>query len=655
MRKSIIVLLSGMICLLGLTPVLGQECWSTVSEYEKATGQKIEKFDEAPMLRVKVAAGEIPPVEKRLPEEPLVIEPLEEIGQYGGTLNALATDDWGWDDGNIIRGFGTSLCISPDLKGIVPNIAKDWKLSEDGKTFTLYLRKGTKWSDGAPFTADDILFWWEDVALNKELTPAVWPQYIPGGKLWEVEKIDDYTVRFHFAVPQPFVAIEFFHFTGGEGGKFYPKHYLKKYHAKYTSAEKLKELYEKEGFKKWTELFREKSKLVGSRSYFVDIETPTLRPWLLKERGIDWWLLERNPYYFAVDTTGNQLPYIDEIFITNVGNIEVYNAKIVSGEADFAAMATSFANYTLYVEGAEKGDYRVLAWNSGKGTEVSYVPNQNVGDPTLRGIFQDVRFRQALSVAIDRDDINEALYFGLAISQQFTVIPDSKYYEEEFARAYAQYDPEMANRLLDEMGLDKRDKEGYRLRLDGKRLSLLVEYYEGEIPKGPPSELVKEYWEAIGIDVALKLVDQMLLQEHYSSNEIEIGVWEGEATSDIYFPAQIGSFGPVNRNCTWARSWGIWYETGGEEGEEPPEEVKKNMKRWEKITTITEEEEIIRLTKEILRSQAENLWVIGTVGYAPVAVLVKNSLRNVLETNMWGWDNLMLNNARPEQFFFKEK
>ncbi len=655
-RKSLtVVLLSGLICLLGLSSVLAQESWN-LSEYEKATGKTIESFSEAPMLRTLVAAGELPPVGERLPEEPLVVEPVEEIGQYGGTLNTFTISDTGWDDANVIRGFGTSFRMSPDLTGLVPNVAKDLQLSEDGKTLTMYLRKGMKWSDGAPLTADDVMFWWEDIVLNEELTPTIYLAFTPGGELWEVEKIDDYTIRFRFAVAQPFVMIDqFAHFGGGEGGKYYPKHYMKKYHATYTSMEELQPRIDEGGFQSWTELFAQKTRLTGWGSYWINTETPTLRPWLLKEKGIDWWLLERNPYYFAVDTAGNQLPYIDQIFNTNVGNAEVYNAKIISGEADFAAMNGSFDNYTLYVESAEEADYRILNWNSGLGAEVTYMPNQTlIGDPVLRKIIQDVRFRRALSLAINREDINESLYHGLAIPRQYTVVPDSRYYEEEFGTAYAQYDPEEGNRLLDEMGLDERDKEGYRLRPDGKRLSLLIEYDEGQTPRGPVSELVKEYWEALGIDVALKLEDKRLRQQRFLSSEIEINVWHGDGMTDVYFPRSAGWIIPDYINSGPFTLWGKWYFTGGEEGEEPPEECKENLKRWETIKTITDEEEIIRLAKEILRSQAENLWVIGTVGGAPVPVIVKNNLRNIPEESIWAWDNLFINPARPAQFFFKE-
>ncbi len=656
-RKLVVVLLSGLICalLLGVTPVLAQETWS-LSEYQKATGKTIDSFSEAPMLRVMVAAGELPPVGERLPEDPLVVEPVEEIGQYGGTLNAFSVDDTSYDDGNMLRGFRTLMVFDPGLKNPIPYIAKGVEISEDAKSVTLYLRKGMKWSDGVLFTADDILFFWEDVVLNDELMPTKWDFYKPGGELWEVEKIDDYTVRYSFAVPQiSFIQDYFTQFVGVEGSAFWPKHYHKQFHANYTSAEELAKTVEREGFDNWVDMWNTKKRLAGWGSYLAAPETPTLGPWLLKDEGVNWWLLERNPYYFAVDTAGNQLPYIDQIFITNVGNQEVYNAKIVSGEADFAVYYTTMDNYTLYVESAEAADYRVLNWAEPAGSISAVFINQTIIDPTLRKIFQDVRFRRAISLAIDREDINEALFYGLGTPRQHTVIPDSKYYEESFATAYVQYDPAEANRLLDEMGLDERDAEGYRLRADGKRLSLLVEFTQ-QTSGVPMSELLKEYWQAIGIDITLKLLGEQLYGTRSDGNEIQMDIWPGVYSTDVDFPRQQIDFGvPTGvSQIRWGPLWGRWYASDGKDGEEPPEEVKKNIERYEKILVATDEEELIRLAKEILASQADNLWTIGTVGLAPRLMIVKNYLRNVPERATWEWGYLFLNNYRPEQFFLKK-
>jgi len=202
-RKLTAVLLEVGLCLMGVIPGLAQKGYSTLAEYEKLTGKRIEKFNEAPMLKVKVAAGELPPVEERLPEEPLVVEPLEEIGQYGGTLRGGVRAPTGGGAETVTARVQHLFMLSPDLNTVIPNIAKGWDLSNDYKTLTVYLRKGMKWSDGVPFTADDIMFWYNDILLNDELTPVKPKAWSPGGKLVKVKKIDDYTVRFQFAIPYP--------------------------------------------------------------------------------------------------------------------------------------------------------------------------------------------------------------------------------------------------------------------------------------------------------------------------------------------------------------------------------------------------------------------------------------------------------------------
>ena len=631
MRKVMVILVSIAVCLIGTVSALAA------------------KYNEAPMLRVKVAAGELPPVEERLPEEPLVVEVVEEIGQYGGTLHEAYPGPRHYEE--LEMAAERMLRITEG--GVAPNIAKDYKFSEDGKVLTLYLRKGMRWSDGAPFTADDIMFWYEDVLQNKDLTPVLPKAWCPGGKLMEMKKIDDYTVQLNFAKPYPMIIKGLAHWGGGVTSFFLPAHYLKKYHIKYNP--EADEMAKKSGFEHWWQLFQQKSNLGGALGAQADPNAPTLKAFVLKEKGPNYIVAERNPYYWKVDPAGNQLPYIDRIVVSAVADRETYNAKIVAGEVDLAGMQTELRNLPLYKESAEKGNYRVLLWQRVQGVDVCYQPNQTYKkDLVLRDIFRDVRFRRALSLAIDREDINEAIYFGLAVPRQTTVIPQSEYYEEEFAKAYAQYDPEEANRLLDEMGLKWDENHEYRLRPDGKRLTIILEYCEMETPKTPTTELVKEYWKKIGIDLRVKVISGELDSVRYVGNQVQMGLWHADRCGFL-FDTEPFWFVPMRHGweCTWAPLWAQWYVTRGEEGEEPPEEAKKNIERYERMQVTMDEEERIRLGKEILRSQAENLWTIGTVGLAPHPVIVRNNLRNVPEKAVLGWDYFWTLPQKPEQYFLK--
>lgn len=627
--------------------------YNSPREYQRATGKKITKFNEAPMLAELVKQGKLPPVEKRLPKEPIVIVPVEEVGQYGGEARALGGGD-SYGEGEAFVGWEGILRVTPEGQ-VIPNIAKSWKITDSGKTIYIYLREGIKWSDGHPFTVDDIMFWWEDVVLNDDLTPVKPEWWRPKGQLMKMEKVNDYTFKMSFASPYPTAIMHLAHSYGTEGRFYLPKHYLIKYHPKYTPMDKIMEQAKKEGFDSWYKLFLKHSDFYSGCGGKVDPGAPTLRPFMVIKKGLDWLSAERNPYYWKIDIAGNQLPYIDKVFVTTAANREVANMKIISGEVDIAQQNTSMADYTLYMENRERGGYRVLLWQSLLGADVCYQLNLTYKeDPVIREIFRDVRFRRALSLAINRDEINQLLYYGMGVPRQTTVVPSSPYYEESFAKAYVEYNPKEANRLLDEMGL-KRGPDGYRLRPDGKRLELVLEFSEGETPKRATTELVSRYWDAIGLKIAVKEEPGSLVETKILSNQIQIGLWHGDRCAFL-FPTVPYYWVPIRfkGECSWCPGWAQWYNSGGKAGEEPPKEVKRLLTLYERMQEVLSEKERIRLGKEILKSNAENLWTIGTVGLVPHPVVVKNNLRNIPEKGYWGWDLMRLNAYHPEQFFFKK-
>jgi len=626
--KINIILVGGAICLLGVTSAMAI------------------KYNEAPMLRVRVAAGELPPVEERLPEEPLVIKPIEEVGQYGGTLYSCAIGRGYLNEMDVLRstlGFRLSL----DMKTILPNLFKDWSFSKDCKTFTLYLRKGVKWSDGMPFTADDFLFWWEDIMLNKDLNPSQTIWFAP--TLVNMEKVDDYTVRYHFSKPFRPIVNALAIFQAPQGCFFELKHYLKKFHIKYNL--QANELAKEAGYDYWWQLFRLRRTYIGGD----DPSLPSLGPWVLKEVTPTQFIYERNPYYWAVDTSGNQLPYIDTIVVDLVSNIEVENMKVMSGEVDFKAWDLTLENYPLYKENAEKGNYRVLLWKSTRGSECAYAFNLNTKDPILREIFQDVRFRHAMSLAINREEINEMVFLGKGVPRQATCHPNCSYYEEKWAKSYAEYNPEEANRLLDEMGLDKRDDAGYRLRPDGKTLELTLNYVPGETPKGPVTELVREYWQDVGVKVNIKPVERSYWFTRLSANEYNVAIWHFDDVAEHMAYALPRKFCPLWWSpLNWAPEWGKWYIHHGEQGEEPPQVVKRLFNLVTKWQSCATDEEYTLLAKKIWDLEAENTWVVGTVGLARLPVVAKNNLRNLPEEAWFGDSNTFWKSMSPEQWFFRK-
>ncbi len=648
------MLLASVICLLGTTLVSAQTFYNTLQEYEETTGVKIEKFNESPMLKSRVTAGELPVVEKRLPEEPAVVKPMEEIGQYGGTWHTGTEEKKGGSD-QLAMWFFMENLLQWDLglNSIRAHVAKSYDISDDGRVLTFYLRKGMKWSDGAPFTADDIMFWWEDIILNKELTPKFPGWLIAGGEPIEVRKVDDNTVKFVFAVPSPlFVKVFAKAYTPGRCILF-PKHYLKQFHPRYTSAETLKEEMEKEKFDHWYELFAAKM------DWWVNPEKPAISAWKLSApisaTGITQ--LERNPYYWQVDTAGNQLPYIDKVQVIFMTDRSIYVMKVISGEIDIHdwCVGMNVKEYSLFMQNREEGNYRVFKY---PGTETNvFGMNFNLQhkDPVLRKIFRDRRFRAAMSHAINRQKIINIVYLGIPEEpSQPSPLPTLKYYYEPLAKAYIEYDPAKANQLLDEMGLDRRDKDGYRLRPDGKRLSITIDVLSRKTSYVSATEMIKKDWEALGIDVAIKSMNDGLFFARIEAIEFDVITYFGCGGGGVPL-LQIWDFIPAR---LW--QWGEWYNSKGEEGEEPPPEVKHQMELYIQLTTTVDEAKRAELFRQILEISAKNLYVLGLCHPAPGALAVRNRVRNVPDPAdpVAGW-NMDWNLggcgvAIPSQFYIKE-
>jgi peptide/nickel transport system substrate-binding protein len=636
-----------------------------VVEKEKEVTKVVEKevtstpvpseFSEAPLLTDMVNAGNLPPVDERMAKDPLVLTPMVEVGTYGGIVRAASdtAGRYGWDAGVFIAERMTYLTrLDTDCLSVVPAMSTAWEMSEDAKTATIHLRQGVKWSDGQPFSADDILFYWEDVQGNDELTPVKSYFWTHNGVMMDVVKQDDYTIEMKFVEPTP-MAPAFW--SRGYFATSYVKHYLQKYHPRYTEKEDLDAMTEEAGFEFWYQLFGKKAQAMERDEPYH----PTLYAMLFKSQGVDYVEGERNPYFWMIDTEGNQLPYIDGVFGTAVANREVGTAKLLAGEVDFFGWLSTTENYPLYQENAEQGQYRALLWSSVWGAEAGFGANQTYNkDPVLRDIFRDVRFRRALSLGMDRDEINSTLYFGKAKPRQMTVLPSSRYFEPEFETSYIEFDPDEANRLLDEMGLDQRDGEGYRLRPDGERLTWQIDYPEaGERPREVVAQLVIEQWrENLGLQVTIHGYTGDLMGTRVTANEIQMNLGDCDNAMDIMFIATPYWSVPMNWGWEWSWEtlWGNWYQTNGEEGEEPPQHMKDLLTKWEQMKATLDEDERTRLGKEILAEQAENLWVIGTVGLAPVPICVASNLVNIPEDQLWGWDCFFGSIFGAPTWYFKQ-
>ncbi len=583
-------------------------------------------FNENPMFAEKVKNGELPPVEERLPKEPFVVTTYDEIGTYGGTLRGISisyesgtSEIMSWRQVNMGR-------FDDDCSTIVPNVAKEWKWNDDFTEILFRLREGHRWSDGEPFTVDDVVFWMDDIILNEEIhkaTPSPW-----GEVGASVEKIDDVTVKFKFDTP--FTGL--LYYLGGGGSYFVPwapQHFFEQYHIKYNPNANEEAI--KNGFDNWVQQFSSywnkwKDAIVSSA---YGLEVPTLGSHiLLKEPTTQRRVFVANPYYFKVDTAGNQLPYIDyhdERFLEK----QLWPLEIMNGNVDQKAQNMPLNIFPVLKEEETKGDYALQLPLGMVGP--TFIFNMTDKDPVLRKIYGDIRFRYAMSLAINRGEVNETLFLGLGTPEQ--ALPQNvPYVTEEDKKFMTEYDPERANELLDEMGLEK-GANGMRIRSDGKPLTILWEYTLQYVWSPEFPALIAEYWQDVGVNVLLKEINTQLSREKQASNTLDItSEWMAPyepsmISSPRLFVVPYASFWPI-----MGVPWMDWKTSDGKSGEEPPSWVKRLWEIAEEFkTTVPGSERYMELGKEMIAINRENLVVIGTLGEIPLITVVNNRMGNVPE------------------------
>jgi peptide/nickel transport system substrate-binding protein len=608
----------------------------TTETVETPTG----RFNEAPMLAELVAAGSLPPVEERLPIEPLVVEPLNGVGTYGGELNTRVSGPGDWGDVWHAT-FPHLLWFDENVQEVIPDLAKGYEYNDDMTVLTIYLREGLKWSDGDPFDAEDLVSWWVDFRMHPEFNPDLVPpgEWAPGGEPMEVVKIDDYTVEYHFAAPYPMALNVITSWNGMPGRFFLPSHKIQELHADYnpdaaTAAAAL-------GYDTWQEAVNGFANLMWPGSDPKGL-LPTLGMWRQASVTSTEVVFERNPYYWAVDTEGNQLPYIDRVRAEIVPDPEVYVVNIIQGKYDFGKAAAD--KIELLKANEANGNYGIRLYSGDVVSQPAYAFNQNHRDAALREIFQDVRFRQAMSVAINRDEINDLVFDGYGTPTQATVNRAASFYDPAWGEAFAQYDPDLANQLLDEMGLNQRNNDGWRLRPDGRVLEFIINAND------PATELVRDYWREVGVKAELNAIDVNLYWTRGEGGELDLGTWGVDNSVEIKVFQSVSKFWMGTGDLAYAIDWVRWHDTRGAEGVEPPDRVKEYFANWDAIQ-LASGAEYERLAKEIFDFYAEEVYIIGTVGYGLNAVFVSQNLNNVPEqllfmdpTNWW----LM---ARPDQWY----
>ncbi len=608
--------------------------------------EPVSKYTEAPMLSDMVKAGTLPPVDERVPENPFVIEGLDGIGKFGGTWRRTHKGTGvrlNYQNGRGLLNYNHEMTLHAYL-------AESWSVSEDGTEYTFALRKGTRWSDGAPMTAEDYRYYFEDEILNEALTPAVPERF---ASVIEGERVpatfvapDDYTVSYVFKETKGLFYAETVIVRDAPAS---PAHYMKPFHAEYGDEAAIDGLVaSNESWDDWTQMY------FDMNSYLLNVERPIFFPWVPKtERAAEFYTAERNPYFWEVDTAGNQLPYFDRTTSRSYQASDVMTMWAVNGEIDLQKMG--YDSYTVFKENEEKGDY----WTGLVEYPVTWCSHFNLTskDERLRWLFNQRDFRIAMSVCVDRDEMRELLYDGFCTNQQYVPSKASPWYYEKLANAYIEYDPDQANELLDGLGLTERDAEGYRLWNDGsaERVSFVDTMYFSDTAPAIDLMLV-DYYKAVGVQMVYRGVARDLSKQMCLANEKDMEVHDSGRA--LVPQAQITWTKHLGQNeRPWCCAWSLWYaDSEDPNAEEPPEGhwMWDIWAAWEELQKTVGEENQKAVFWKILDIWAEELPCVGYIGNTPLPVVVKNGLKGwrdgipydccatcyeyIIDDATWYWD-----------------
>lgn len=608
----------------------------------------LAQADEPPLLAEAVQAKQLPPMHERVPKKPLVVnfDGAKRLpGKHGGDLRMLMAKD---RDIRMMVVYGYARVVGYD-EGLefVPDIVERYENVGD-REFTFHLRPGHRWSDGQPFTSADFRYFWEDVLNNKMLSPIGLPQaLLVNGKGPKVSFPDALTVRYAWDEPNPL----FLPALAAPSPLFIyrPAHYLKQFHPRYIGEEKAKEQAAAFKARNWAGLHNKKDE----QYRFDNPDLPTLEPWInTTPLPTTRFVLVRNPYFHRVDQAGRQLPYIDRVII-NLSDEKLVPAKTGAGESDLQARYLRFDDYTFLKQGEKRNDYKVRLWKTAKGSQIALYPNLNAADPVWRDLLRDVRFRRALSLAIDRHEINEVIYFGLVQPSNNTVLPQSPLFEKRFRDAWTKFDIQQANLLLDRIGLTKRDKRGIRLMPDGRPLEIVVDTAGESTEETDVLELIRDGWRKIGVALFTRPSQREVFRQRIFSGQSIMSTWSGLNNGIPTAEMSPEELAPLKQDQLEWPQWGNHVESKGKGGEPPalPEarELLALFEAWRRAETNTERD---RIWRRMLEIHAEQQFTIGTVTGNLQPVVVSGVLRNVPAEGLYNWDpGAYFGMYRPDTFW----
>jgi peptide/nickel transport system substrate-binding protein len=607
---------------------------------------------ESPFTASLVAAGKLPPQADRLPKQPLVADMLARnrtIGQYGGDIRTLVAKP---RDLRYLTVMGYTRLVGYDEDlNLEPDILLD-VINEGDRSFTFVLREGHRWSDGAPFTTEDFRFYWEEVAQNTELTPAGPPAFmIVDGEQAKVEVLDATHVRYSWSHPNPRFLPSLA--EPRPDWIYTPAHYMRQFHKSHGDIPKLTSMAKDRQMSSWATLYNQLDDPYGASNP----DMPTLDPWrVITPAPAQQFIFERNPYFHRVDPQGQQLPYIDRL-VANVASTGLFAAKANAGEVDLLYRGLNTGDIPMLKGGEAWHKYRTLAWPIARGSAVALYPNLTTNDPVWRALNRDVRFRRALSLSIDRHVLNNTLYFRRGIEGNNTLMPESALHSDEDRKAWATFDPKLAEQLLDEVGLDKREGSGMRLLPDGRAAELIVEVSGDASDIVDALEIISEFWADVGLKMVIKAEDAGALNKRaYAGLTVMVaglGLDNAYATA-VMAPTELAPL--TQDNLAWPK-WGQYAETNGKAGEKvdmpKAQELLDLNEHWMNATTNDEKAHAWR---GMLSIHADQQFIIGTVQGALQPIVVTETIQNIPKTAIFSWEpTANLGAYRVDEFYYEQK